>query len=262
MDDERMIAAARRAARRLAKRTGTPYQACLDLVARDCGRQHWADFSRSPAEVPREEDRRVAAATSSQEAMLRAIGRPLEMREVWSVGDGDLPESWPPGMFLPRFNALSHGLVPPDRETRRLYVDTVAEALIPKGVRNDHFDEVGRRTLSGFLMFTVESMGERASIPAMIDMINDGLRKTHDLRQEALENAARRGSFEPAPDYLALWLGTIDMETRIKGYDDRILDAIVPLVSMSPNERSGVLGTMDRALLVFKSHVVRRRTQV
>ena len=262
MEDERMIAAARRAARRLARRTGTPYQTCLDIVARDCGRRHWADYVGSPTAIPREEDRRVDAVESSRDAMLRAIGKPVETREVWSLGDGELPEGWPPGMFLPRFNALSANIVPPDRETRRLYVDTLAEALLPRGLRSEYFDDTGRKTLSGFMLFTVESMGDRASIPAMIDMINHGLATAADSVNAAREHAARQGRLGPIPDYLAFWLGAIDAETRRNGYDEGILDAIVPLVSMGHGERSAIFGTMDKALLAFKSHAVRRRTDV
>ena len=62
------------------------------------------------------------------------------------------------------------------------------------------------------------------------------------------------------PDYVAQWLGTIDLLVRKKGHDGRIQDALVPMVSMSQNERSGILGTVDRGLLVFKSQAVRRRT--
>ena len=131
-DDERMIAAARRAARRLARRTGHPYQTCLDMIARDCSRTHWAHFMESPAAIPREEDRHAGVVEDSKEGMLRAIGRPSELREIWSVGDGELPEGWVAGMFMPRLNALAPDLVPADPTQRRLYVQTLAEALIPK----------------------------------------------------------------------------------------------------------------------------------
>jgi len=258
MEDERMIAAARRAARRMARRTGHPYQTCLDTVARDCSRRNWADFMESPASIPREDDRRANALDDSREAMLRAIGRPLEMREVWSVGDGELPEGWLPGMFMPRFNALSPSLVPADRSDRHLFVDTLAAALIPDG--DGYFDVAGRRTLSGFLLLAIEEMGETASIPALIDLVNDGLRTAAGLDEAARMAAAREGRIADIPDYVAQWIGTIDLMVRKKGHDERIQDALVPLVSMSRNERSGILGTVDRGLLVFRSQAVRRRT--
>jgi hypothetical protein len=52
--NEKLVTAAKRAARRLAKRTGTPYQTCLDDVARSVDRRHWADFLSDPVEVPQE----------------------------------------------------------------------------------------------------------------------------------------------------------------------------------------------------------------
>jgi len=258
MDDERMIAAARRAARRLARRTGLPYQTCLDTVARDCSRRNWARFMESPAAIPREEDRRAAALGDSREAMLRAIGRPIEMREAWSMGDGDLPEGWHPGMFMPRLNALCPSLVPEDRSERHLYLDTIAEALVGSGT--GYFDVAGRRTLSGFLLLAVEDMGRTASIPALIDMINEGLRTAARNDEAARIAVARERRIAEIPDYVALWIGTIDLLVREKGHDRRIQDALVPMVSMSRNERSAILGTVDEGLMVFKSQAVRRRT--
>lgn len=258
MEDERMIAAARRAARRLARRTGHPYQTCLDTVARDCSRRNWAHFMESPAGIPREDDRRADALDDSREAMLRAIGRPTEMREAWSVGDRDLPYGWPQSMFMPRFNALSPSLVPTDRSQRHLFVDTLAAALITGN--NGYFDIVGRRTLSGFLLLAIEEMGDAASIPALIDLVNDGLRTASRLDEAARIAAAREGRIADIPDYVAQWIGTIDLLVREKGHDERIQDALVPLVSMSRNERSGIMGTVDQGLLIFKNHDVRRRT--
>jgi hypothetical protein len=258
MDDERMTAAARRAARRLARRTGHPYQTCLDTVARDCSRRNWAHFMESPAPIPREEDRRAGALGDSRDAMLRAIGRPVEMREVWSVGDGELPEGWTQGMFMPRLNALSPSLVPKDRSERHMFVDTIAAALIPEG--DGYFDVAGRRTLSGFLLLAIEEMGETASIPAVVDLIGDGLRTASEMHEAARVEAAREGRLPDVPDYVAQWIGTIDLLVREKGHDERIQDALVPLISMSRNERSGILGTVDKGLLVFRSHAVRRRT--
>lgn len=257
-DNERMTAAARRAARRLARRTGHPYQTCLDTVARDCSRRNWAHFMESPAPIPREADRHAGALGDSREAILRAIGRPVEMREVWSVGDGELPEGWTQGMFMPRFNVLSPAIVPEDRSQRHLFVDTVAAALIPEG--DGYFDVAGRRTLSGFLLLAIEEMGQTASIPALIDLINEGLRTASEMREAAQTAAAREGRLPDAPDYVAQWIGMIDLLVRERGHDGRIQDALVPLVSMSPNERSGILGTVDKGLLVFKSQAVRRRT--
>lgn len=54
-DKARMIAAARRMARRLAKKTDITYQQALDRVARDLGRDHWAHYASDPVPVPRDD---------------------------------------------------------------------------------------------------------------------------------------------------------------------------------------------------------------
>jgi hypothetical protein len=56
MDDARMIAAAKRKARRMARKNPklTHHQA-LDAIARDLGRRHWSDFLERPVAVPRDE---------------------------------------------------------------------------------------------------------------------------------------------------------------------------------------------------------------
>lgn len=56
---QKMIAAAQRAARRLARSEGTSYQSCLDVVARNAGRRHWNDFTADP--VPIDEATRLGA---------------------------------------------------------------------------------------------------------------------------------------------------------------------------------------------------------
>jgi len=50
------IAAARRAAKQLARDTGSPYQASLDVVARRAGRSDWDAYLASPVAVPEGED--------------------------------------------------------------------------------------------------------------------------------------------------------------------------------------------------------------
>jgi hypothetical protein len=62
-DTNGMIEAARRMARRLARSTGTPYQTCLDDVARQLGRRHWSDFTAAPVSVPRATAREEATRT-------------------------------------------------------------------------------------------------------------------------------------------------------------------------------------------------------
>lgn len=49
--NDKILAAARKAARRMARATGTSYQTCLDLVAQQAGRAHWTAFLADPVDV-------------------------------------------------------------------------------------------------------------------------------------------------------------------------------------------------------------------
>jgi len=49
--NDKIITVAKKAARRMARATGTPYQTCLDNVARSAGRSHWAAFLADPVDV-------------------------------------------------------------------------------------------------------------------------------------------------------------------------------------------------------------------
>lgn len=57
--EQKMIAAAQRAARRLARAEGIPYQSSLDRIARDAGRSHWRAFCDDP--VPVDDQARASA---------------------------------------------------------------------------------------------------------------------------------------------------------------------------------------------------------
>ena len=49
--NDKILAAAKKAARRMARATGTSYQTCLDTVAQQAGRAHWSAFLADPVDV-------------------------------------------------------------------------------------------------------------------------------------------------------------------------------------------------------------------
>ena len=52
-EKDRMIANAKRAARRLARTRSESYQTCLDIIAASAGRRNWGAFLVEPAPMPR-----------------------------------------------------------------------------------------------------------------------------------------------------------------------------------------------------------------
>ena len=188
-------------------------------------------------------------------------------------------------IFYPRFNPISPKLLPPPGTAERdTYLDAVANVMSPSsgkssGGSNDYFEQKGRAALVGFLHYICSKVADpekgqidlanipsywhgedmEPSIPMLIDMINEGLRAASAKNDQEKEKAATEGRFHQG-DALADWLKAIVNECNTNQYNPRALTEITPLVSMAPNERSGVLGTMDKAFLPFKNAAVRERT--
>ncbi|MBS7671552.1 type IV secretory system conjugative DNA transfer family protein [Croceicoccus gelatinilyticus] len=186
-------------------------------------------------------------------------------------------------IFYPRFNVLSPELLPPAGSAERdTYLDAIANVLSPsngKGGNADYFEQKGRAALVGFLHYicskvadadpiqrNLENIPEQwhdddmePSIPMLIDMITEGQQMASDKNDQDKKEAADAGKFHSG-DAMSDWLKAIVKECRERGYSPRAVTEITPLISMAPNERSGILGTMDKAFLPFKNAAVRERT--
>lgn len=195
----------------------------------------------------------------------------------WSATDDTRdtnPDNW---VFYPRFNVLSPELLPPAGSAERdTYLDAVANVLSPSSSgagKSDYFEQKGRAALVGFLHYVTSkfdvdnleglppewSMAKEACIPMLIDMINEGLRRAADENDRKKEEASKTGGFYQG-DALSDWLKNIVSECMAHSYNPRAATEITPLISMAPNERSGILGTMDKAFIPFKNAAVRERT--
>lgn len=181
-------------------------------------------------------------------------------------------------LFYPRFNVLSDQLLPPEGTAERdTYLDAIANVLSGDGGgggKNDYFEQKGRAALVGFLHYVCSKIVDRGNmeglpsqwqtatepcIPLIIDLINEGLRKAADDDDAKKEEASKTGGFHQG-DALKDWLKAIVKECMDHNYNPRAATEITPLISMAPNERSGILGTMDKAFLPFKNAAVRERT--
>lgn len=196
----------------------------------------------------------------------------------WSATDDmrdEDPEKW---VFYPRFNVLSPQLLPPAGSAERdTYLDAIANVLSPGGDgggKNDYFEQKGRAALVGFLHYLCSKIvdsgnmeglpsqwkdAQEPCIPMIIDLINEGLRRANDENDRKKEEASKTGGFYQG-DALSDWLKAIVKECMDFNYNPRAATEITPLISMAPNERSGILGTMDKAFLPFKNAAVRERT--
>ena len=221
-DNARMIAAAKRKARRIAHTDGITHQQALDRIARDLRREHWGDFIADPAPVPRDtltsEDEKVAP----DAGMLRMPDREAATRPDWNA------------LAAPEISTGGQA-----REARRA---AIADMMIPPG-HSPHgfFDDHGRRALEGFLMLEVDRAiveDRTPSIPAMTIWIRDGIGWA----------APRAGDIV---DITGRWLRVAASQAQDHGIESYITDRIGSLAAMSRRERDSVLATMDQALSPF-----------
>lgn len=239
MEHARMISAARSKARRIAKKTDIPYQKALDLVAQQLGRQHWGAFMTDPVEVPRDEQ-----------------GFPHD----WNMTDSDRPDELRGAFLMPRYNALGDAVMPRGEPKQDEHLAKIAEILVPivANKSGSYFEDRARAMTHAFLRLEVIRAREDArqpSIPAMVSWINDGLRRASE--ESDRRRKADRGMRRMQVDALTMWIDEMVVDHGPKDASGIIVREIGSLSEMSPNERSGILGTMDKGLLAFKNDKIR-----
>lgn len=180
------------------------------------------------------------------------------------------------GLFYPRFNFLSSQLVPPPGTAERdTYLDAVAKVLIPegKGGGDKYFVDKGRDCLTGFMHYLVSHIndakntqgvpaqwhGYEASFPLLVDWIADAQYEAGKIAEKKNAEAAANKQL-PTADGMKIFLTGLADQVKANGYSERAFTSISPLIDMADKERSGVLGTMDQAMLPFKNKAVKERT--
>ena len=198
----------------------------------------------------------------------------------------DEPEK---GVYYPRFNFLSPQLVPPDGPDRDTYIDSVSKILIADKQGGDsYFVNKGRAALTGFMHLIVARIneqgdysgvptpwvGKEASLPMLAmwlaqaqyiaskggeeeDWDDGGYVGPDDERPQPPEK-------DPNRDVIGDWLqelcASVDPSVDGPGRSQRAFMELSPMIKMADKERSGILGTMDEALLSFKNSAVQQRT--
>ena len=195
-----------------------------------------------------------------------------------------------------KFNPLSKRMVPGPGADRDTYISTVAHALIPKKDSkgdNDYFANKGRDALTGMIHMIVARVNDRAPDDALrydgmpehwkgkeasLPMLSDWIAHSQfragngDGMPPADSDSAFDGQPAAPNDGITSWLKGIcneinpetappDKDGHKLGTTDRGFTSLSQLVGMADKERSGVLGTMDEALLPFKNAAVKQRTE-
>jgi len=255
----------KRQARLRAAANGTTHQAELNAIARENGHSAWGAFQAGlQHKEPPVDDVPVADDTPSR-TTFRSVDDGMAIEMDWNVPIGNRDDDWKRIPFMPAFNVLGPKFLPVRGPERDDHVARVASIMMPASTRgDDYFDQKGRETLVGFLYLEIDR-AERdrrtPSIPAMIDWINDGLRQASSKNELRKTRAIMDRDFDEVinvPDALREWLASMEAECLEFGYDAHGRNTSGQLAIMAPNERSGILGTMDKGLLPFKNVQVRR----
>lgn len=186
-------------------------------------------------------------------------------------------------VYYPRFNFLSPKLVPPAGPNRDTFVDSIAKTLIPdkKGGGDSYFTDKGRGALTGFIHLLIAKVndakdydgipeawyGQEASLPMLVDWMaaaqfaaSTGSAADDTFVGNPDEMEPAQQSQDPMGDWIKSLSTVVNPATKGPAASARAFTELSPLIMMADKERSGVLGTMDQALIPFKNEAVKQRT--
>lgn len=245
-DNNHMIAAAKRKARRLARKTDLSYQQALDHVARHHGRAHWGAFLEDPVEIVRDEMDRDEDDQDSSDDVLQAPSPFSLCGREWNLPEITRLRHFEGRKFVPGWNALTVPELSHGSDKRNAVISEIAGIMMSVyGYVPNDIEPDGRRVLEGFIMAELQlaaRQGRTPSIPALIEWINQGLRNLSSLKKKDRD-----------ADHLGEWIRKVVMSSEDDGYVDERLS---PLVEMEPMIRSRLFGAMDKSLIPFKDKTI------
>jgi hypothetical protein len=184
----------------------------------------------------------------------------------WNLSDDRRDEDWRRLGFIPSFNVLGPKFLPDAGDARDAHVQRIVDILLPDGTYPGsiqrgrlYFEEKARHLLYGMIHLEIgraEREGRTPTIPALMDWLLGGIRSSNRLDDERGSPSGGHGH-PPREDAVGGWFRELVVECMEHGYHEACATELLPMVSMASNERTGILGTMDRGLLPFKSGRVR-----
>lgn len=185
----------------------------------------------------------------------------------WGRMDNPEKREWNPS-----FNFLDPRIVPPDGPGRETFVDTISRTLVPaKDTGDTFFPDKGRAALIGFTHWLICAInddrdnprrwiecdlperwhGKQASFGMLVEWIV--------YAQIAAKKRAREQG-EQNTNPISAWIQSL-VDTAIeKDFHPRCISELSPMIDQADKERSGVLSTVDQALIPFKNAAVAQRT--
>ena len=173
-----------------------------------------------------------------------------DLEAAWTMPADARPPTVPQTGFMPGWNVLNSVTMPIYAGHRRAYVERVADVLIPRD-RTEYFRDRGREALVGFLLAEIaEARGRRddPSIPAMMGWMRRSL-------DDAADMAKAYGKHGDG-DHLGRAFRSRLRLLPACHEADAAREILHAVLATAPNERSGILGAMDAALLPFRNTTI------
>ena len=185
----------------------------------------------------------------------------------WGRMDNPEKREWNPS-----FNFLDPRIVPPDGPGRETFVDTISRTLVPtKDSGDTFFPDKGRAALVGFTHWLICAINDDSD-NAKRWLECDLPQRWHDKQASfgmlvewivyaqiaAKKRAQEQGEQNSNP--ISAWIQSL-VDTAIeKDFHPRCISELSPMIEQADKERSGVLSTVDQALIPFKNASVAQRT--
>lgn len=177
------------------------------------------------------------------------------------------------GVVHPRWNPLSPKSIPAPGPQRDLYIDRLANILVPDpqgGAADPHWSKKGRAALTGFVHFIVSKceagnydglparwQGSEPSFPMLLDWITEATLAAGDEIEQMRDSDPNAAMMA---DPIRTFLMNAVNEARRGDYAHRAVLELTQLANTPDRERGSILSTMDAGLVVFKNSAVRERT--
>ena len=195
----------------------------------------------------------VGATTIRKQSQMRYLprtGTPEELRQRWAMTDEEKPEELSGYDFVPSFNPLGDEHLA-RHDWHRVFdtAENIASALI---LGHNYFAVEGRRALIGLISLHVGEAWKGSEVPS--------LGGVDDMLKDILKGAAFRREIGHDDDADTL---REEIEARIMGMQaeeeaPKVTNLLSRVLEAAPRERSGILGTADHALLIFRNPYIRK----
>ena len=161
--------------------------------------------------------------------------------------------------FEPKMDFADASAVPRDMARRVLFIDAVAQTIIPEEVEADNdFKKEGRTTLVGLAHFLIAAVNDRTDADAPCDTRGGGLPqrwKRRDASVAMLVDWVLEREAQAKPDGRSKkWLAELVAEATENSYP-RCIPTLQRLMGMTREARNGVLATMTEAVRKFREEM-------